>query len=389
MDYKFSYEYRMKTGVLLLLNCPKKRMKITFDLNEYLINEKFMGIKLIPEGFHFVSFNIDNEHNNENNKGFFIEIGKKKNVIKKYDEENEEFKNITKENENNYNIGINNLDFDLNLANYNNEDNKNWKDLINFINNDIINRVFIFSNNNHNNNDKNNDNNNNNEIIYTIFPKNFKDNNNKITINNIDKSILIKNVINEYYDNNYKLFLGEFQISFVLFYLLNNYESLMFWKDVINLTLNSYNFLNENENFFSDFFIVLYNQLRKFPNDFLNDNNNNNESLFLKRNFNYFFNNNDNNNKDNKNINNKCENVKKHFIKFLKNKFNYNIETEEERIFNYYFNNKDKNNTIYINNNDEFNDDLPAIVDQKDLIISNNNNNDNNINSYIFKEYKY
>ena len=372
MDYKFSYEYRMKTGVLLLLNCPKK-MKITFDLNEYLINEKFMGIKLIPNGFHFVSFSFDK---NNDFKGFFIEIGKKKNVIKKFDEETEEFKNISKENENNYNIGINNLDFDLNLANYNNEDNKNWKDLINFVNNEILNRIFINEKNNENNNE-----NNENFIIFTIFPKNFKDNNNKnVTNNNIDKSILLKNVINENYNNNYKLFLAEFQISFVLFYLINNYESLIFWKDSINLILNSYEFLNENENFYCDFFIVLYNQLRKFPNDFFNDDNNNNESLFLKRNFNYFF------NYDN-NINNKKENVKKYFIKFLKNKFNYNIETEEERIFNYYFNNKNDKNTIFINNNDEFNDDLPAIVDEKDLIINNNNNN--NINSNIFKEYKY
>ena len=371
MDYKFSYEYRMKTGVLLLLNCPKK-MKITFDLNEYLINEKFMGIKLIPNGFHFVSFGFENKCEN---KGFFIEIGKKKNVIKKFDEENEEFKNISKENENNYNIGINNLDFDLNLANYNNEDNKNWKDLINFVNNENLNKIFV---------NENKENSNENFIIFTIFPKNFKDNNKNITFNNIDKSILLNNVINEYYNNNYKLFLGEFQISFVLFYLINNYESLIFWKDSINLILNSYKFLNENENFYCDFFIVLYNQLRKFPNDFFNDENNNNESLFLKRNFNYFFNYNNNNNNDDNN--NKKENVKKYFIKFLKNKFNYNIETEEERIFNYYFNNKNENNTIFINNNDEFNDDLPAIVDEKDLTINNNNNN---INSNIFKEYKY
>ena len=58
-DYNFSYENRRNLGTLLLLNSPKK-MQFGIDLSQWVIGEKFMGIKLIPIGIHYVSFSFIN-----------------------------------------------------------------------------------------------------------------------------------------------------------------------------------------------------------------------------------------------------------------------------------------------------------------------------------------
>jgi hypothetical protein len=49
---KYRYEYRIKTEVLLLLNCPKE-INFGIDSSMKTIGEKFMEIKFIPYGAHF------------------------------------------------------------------------------------------------------------------------------------------------------------------------------------------------------------------------------------------------------------------------------------------------------------------------------------------------
>ncbi len=50
-NYRLSYEKRINTGTLLLLSLPKK-MNFGIDLSEWIIGDKFLGIKLIPLGVH-------------------------------------------------------------------------------------------------------------------------------------------------------------------------------------------------------------------------------------------------------------------------------------------------------------------------------------------------
>ena len=79
-EYNLSYENRRNLGTLLLLNSPKK-MQFGIDLSQWIIGEKFMGIKLIPIGIHYISFSLS-EENNAFKQGFFIEIEEGKNKCK-------------------------------------------------------------------------------------------------------------------------------------------------------------------------------------------------------------------------------------------------------------------------------------------------------------------
>ena len=142
-EYYLSYENRRNLGTLLLLNCPKK-MQFGIDLSQWVIGEKFMGIKLIPIGIHYISFSLS-EENNAFKQGFFIEIeegkNKTKNIIREWSTKYETFVKINEEMNKNYSIGLDNLDFDQYLGNYPFEQIQNWKDLTNFLNKDIINSL--------------------------------------------------------------------------------------------------------------------------------------------------------------------------------------------------------------------------------------------------------
>ena len=127
-NYRLSYENRMNSGTLLLLSSPKK-MNFGIDLSEWTIGEKFLGIKLIPLGVHFITFSLENEKYNQK-QFFFILITKEKlNIIKKFSEEYQFFISLSEEDEKNFSIGLNNFDFEENLGEYPIEQKENWNDL--------------------------------------------------------------------------------------------------------------------------------------------------------------------------------------------------------------------------------------------------------------------
>ena len=371
-EYYLSYENRRNLGTLLLLNSPKK-MQFGIDLSQWVIGEKFMGIKLIPIGIHYISFSLS-EENNAFKQGFFIEIednkNKSKNIIREWSSKYETFIKLSDEMDKNYSIGLDNLDFDQFLGNYPYEQIQNWNDLSKFLNTNIINRlqknidmtlcpeVKEEKNTEQEDEIKNNingqimayDN-----IDFTEFYLNQPE-----YINSLDKSALLEKIISKFKTPNE--FLGEFQYTFILFLIGEVYEALKQWKDIFILIASSENLINKKnlEKFFCDFIEIIYNQLRLFPDDLMHDvilENN-----FLKRyltNFLLFEKN------DMKNFSKRQKLLKA----FVEEKFGYTIKSEEERIIENYLNkDKNKKNTIDYNElyKDDINDDLPIIVDEKD-----------------------
>ena len=377
-EYNLSYENRRNLGTLLLLNSPKK-MQFGIDLSQWIIGEKFMGIKLIPIGIHYISFSLS-EENNAFKQGFFIEIeegkNKCKNIIREWSTKYETFIKINDEMNKNYSIGLDNLDFDQFLGNYPYEQIQNWKDLTNFLNKNIINKLQI-------------------NIDMTMCPGIKEENKNKEKeveseneindtkintqlmtyenieftefylnqpeyINSLDKSILLEKIISKL-----KIpseFLGEFQYTFILFLIGEVYEALKQWKDIFILISSSENLLTKKnyEKFFCDFTEIIYNQLRLFPDDLMHDvilENN-----FLKRylaNFLLY------EKKEMKNFTKRQKLLKN----FVEEKFGYKIKSEEERIIENYLNqdkNKKDKNDYYELYKDDINDDLPVIVDEND-----------------------
>ena len=397
-DYNLSYENRRNLGTLLLLNSPKK-MQFGIDLSQWVIGEKFMGIKLIPIGIHYVSFSLS-EENNAFKQGFFIEIeqgkNKTKNIIREWSSKYQTFIRLKEESNKNYSIGLDNLDFDQYLGNYPYEQISNWKDLTSFLNIDVINHLQkninvtmcpelieekkeeeINMNNdnleeekeeeekninniNHINNENNvNKNNENNEfkkynqlityedIEFTEFYLNQPE-----YINSLDKSKLLEKIL-----LNFKKpedFLGEFQYSFILFLIGEVYEALKQWKDMLILITSSEELIKKYDKFFSNFIEIIYNQLRLFPDDLMHDvilENN-----FLKRyltNFLLF------DIKEKKGFSKRQKLLKN----FVEEKFGYKILSEEERIIDNYL-----HGIKSYDYKDEINDDLPVVVDENDFI---------------------
>ena len=282
-DYYLSYENRRNLGTLLLLNCPKK-MQFGIDLSQWIIGEKFMGIKLIPIGIHYISFSLS-EENNAFKQGFFIEIeegkNKCKNVIREWSSKYETFIKINEEMNKNYSIGLDNLDFDQFLGNYPYEQIQNWKDLTNFLNKDIINKLqknidmtmcpgIKEENKNENNENEINEIKINIQLMtyenieFTEFYLNQPE-----YINSLDKSLLLEKIISKL-KSPYE-FLGEFQYTFILFLIGEVYEALKQWKDIFILISSSENLLTKKnyEKFFCDFTEIIYNQLRLFPDDLM------------------------------------------------------------------------------------------------------------------------
>ena len=391
-DYNLSYENRRNLGVLLLLNSPKK-MQFGIDLSQWVIGEKFMGIKLIPLGIHYISFSLS-EENNAFKQGFFIEIesgkNKSKNIIREWSKKYQTFIRLNEESTKNYSIGIDNLDFDQYLGNYPYEQISNWKDLTSFLNIDIINRLqkninvtmcpeLIEEKNDDdiNNNDINidniNDENNINNInednkINENTNKEFKKYNQLISyedieftefylnqpeyINSLDKSKLLEKILLAFKKS--EEFLGEFQYTFILFLIGEVYEALKQWKDIFILISSSEESVKNYEKFFCNFIEVIYNQLRLFPDDLMHDvilDNN-----FLKRyltNFLLF------DLKDKKSFTKRQKLLKN----FVEEKFGYKILSEEERIIDNYL-----HGIKSYDYKDEINDDLPVVVDENDFI---------------------
>ena len=369
-EYYLSYEKRRNLGTLLLLNSPKK-MQFGIDLSQWVIGDKFMGIKLIPIGVHYISFSLS-EENNAFKQGFFIEIEdnkkKSKNIIREWSPKYETFIKLNDEMDKNYSIGLDNLDFDQFLGNYPYEQIQNWTDLSKFLNTSVINRLqknidmtMCPEIKEDKNNEQENENKNNMQIMsydnieFTEFYLNQPE-----YINSLDKSALLEKILSKFKSPNE--FLGEFQYTFILFLIGEVYEALKQWKDIFILITSSEDLINKKnfQKFFCDFIEIIYNQLRLFPDDLMHDvilENN-----FLKRyltNFLLF------EKKEMKNFSKRQKLLKA----FVEEKFGYKIKSEEERIIENYLN-KDKNkkdkNDYYELYKDEINDDLPVIVDEMD-----------------------
>lgn len=139
-ELKYDYNLRMTSGVLLLINCPAQ-MQFGIDSSKWKIGDKFMGIKLIPEGAHYVSYALSSEEY-AIKQGFFIYVNNKKLIhIRKWDNDLEDFVALKEEDYKNFSIGVHNLEFDPYLGNYPLEQYENWKDLCKYISYEVIERI--------------------------------------------------------------------------------------------------------------------------------------------------------------------------------------------------------------------------------------------------------
>ena len=383
-DYRFSYETRMNTGVLLLLNSPSF-MKFGIDMSEWTIGAKFMGIKLIPLGIHYISFSLKDE-NYQMKQGFFISITSKSlNVVRKWSDKAQAFLPLKEEDDTNFKIGISNLDFDKNLGDYPITQHSTWKDLSSYITDLTINNIqpdlikYISINTEYDNNTNNNNDVIPNELNFTDIPMKVFNNVSsllspeQVTKMNIDKTQTLSNIIKTSYNNNINELLGELQIAFVTFIIGEKYESLMHWKNMLMLLTSCEEGIHKYVDLFCKFIEVFYNQLRNVPKDIFYDEIIGNN--FLRRVLDNFI----LGISESEGVNGGFMKRMKLFRKFLKEYFKYEVLSEEERVIEMYR----KGNSEYCYGNNDVDDDLPVIVDEEEIKQFNERNKkeiDNNQN---------
>jgi A1 cistron-splicing factor AAR2 len=358
MNPQLNYENRMNSGVLLLLNCPKL-MEFGIDNSSWTIGDKFMGIKHIPYGPHFIHYSTKDE-NYQFKQGFFINVEDNDKIhIRKWNNEVADFITLKEEEFKNFSVGINNLDFDAYLGNYPIDQISNWKDMTKFINKKVIERLEPIHKKYITNSKEYETNKNEEEIKGNIYFTNIplkksylgsKLSPEELTEINLDKSAIFEELILKEYNREGSIILGEFQYAFVTFLLCEIYESFEQWRKIFILICSCKKNVMHRESFYCDFIEVIYHIFRNFPKDFFTDQIT--CDSFINKLLNDFI----YTCEVSLDVNSSLITRIKFFKKFLNEYFDFEIKNEEERIIDKYLNN------VLNDNSDMYDDDMPVIV---------------------------
>ncbi|KAI9292754.1 AAR2-domain-containing protein [Neoconidiobolus thromboides FSU 785] len=280
-DNATAKHYFQQGGKLVFLNCPKD-FEFGIDFSNWIVGPKFMGLKFIPPGIHFIYYSIvDKTGHTGIRNGFFHYFKKEQIIVKKWNEYNEEvYKDNELEPELNDRIKYNIQSFDPNLGTYpitQSDVYKKWKQLTRYVSSELIQKIapndglmdgFLPTEENSNFEEFDG------SLKFTKFDlkKSFPEGSfgSELTKYSLDKSYLLMKLIeNEYLD--YKNILGEIELSFIVFLLGQNFIGLEQWKKLIVLISNSNEAINQSPNLFIHFLEILYFQLLECPQDFFHD----------------------------------------------------------------------------------------------------------------------
>lgn len=342
-SYYYSYEHRINSSSILLLNTPEN-FELTIDFYNIKICDKLIGIKLIPNGIHLIKYSLDK---NSLSKCFFFEsnnLDKRKVIVKKFNNTTYEYEDLDEETTDNYIIGFNKLEFERYLLSYpcveNNNLYENWFKISNHINNKLLSKFDPII--------KINDSN------FEMYKGFFTDINivNKKYANKMDKSLILINIINQNEKdknqfleidlndncfikkqlNLFNLLLGEIQMSFILFNICELYDAYIQWKSLLEIVLLSdiffKNVVTVENKFIIYFFEFLYDMLRFLDKEYFDTEE---ESIPIIKQLEGFIENLTTNYSDNKIV---LKTVK-FFRNFFLDHFGIVLKTEEEKISDY------------------------------------------------------
>lgn len=412
----YSYEYRLNSGVLLLLNCPENII-LTLDYFSFQIKSKFLGIKLIPYGTHYLTYS---KHSNSKEydkayikKSFFFNVtDKEKYIVKSFNSELNDFEDLDLESTNNFIIGINNLEFDSYLVNYPIESKElynSWLSISSLISKDIIskfepiNHIFLssahentiekisnkpfFSDISYESNDK----------FLKLEEVDIKPRNKDfskllkqkfIKDNFRDKTEYLNHLLSRKFNNSISDYIAEIQLSFIVFQIgeiLEGYEQFIL---LLSLFFDSYSYSKNKDNYkeVNLFIESIYDILSNCDKEFFNEESN---KLLLQKieyyiediycfysdlinieenkNLNSIINNESEDNNSKLKIYKKVLKRIKYFVDFMGEYFGIIIKSEDEKIVQYYLARKIQNkgeksiNAMEVDNienydNSEFND---------------------------------
>uniref|UniRef100_A0A0D9W1Z8 AAR2 splicing factor homolog n=1 Tax=Leersia perrieri TaxID=77586 RepID=A0A0D9W1Z8_9ORYZ len=269
MDPDAATELVRKGATLLLLDVPQRTL-LGLDTQVFSIGPKFMGIKMVPPGPHFVYYCSPNRHANEfaPTVGFFLTTQPSEVIVRKWHAQEERLIKLSEEEEIRYTEAVRRFEFDSQLGPYNLDSFGDWKQLSTYLSQSVIERLEPiggeitiawesswmdkapqtdmerrlmdqlkdekFTKNAAVQSERRG-------CYYTTIPASIKLSNtsgNELTALNLDKTSLLESVLSKNYQGQEDLLLGELQFSFIAFMMRQSLEAFMQWKALVSLLLS-------------------------------------------------------------------------------------------------------------------------------------------------------
>ena len=340
----------VKEGATLIIEDIPVGTEFGIDLNVYNIGEKFLGVKMIAPGLHFIYYStVSKEGSVGPRTGFFMLFSHKEFVVRKWNKLNEDIEDVYEENERSerYRHNFCSGALDSHLAPYQYSTYADWVGLTDHITEPVFKRLnpncakiksvtelIPISDKTRKEAKPETDSDGlplmkvepNSSINFSEMPKRFAypsdSSASQISFHSMDASFTLESIISK--SDNINDILGELQFAFVTFLIGHVFDSFEYWKQLLKIVCMSSTAVTKHTDFYLNFIRVIHFQLKQTPHDFFADivENNNFLVVFLRN----FF----SNVLENLNVNQTLRKRSKRFQKFLTEHFKWDFSSEPE-----------------------------------------------------------
>ncbi|GIY75336.1 protein AAR2 homolog [Caerostris extrusa] len=267
-------------GVLIVLNLPVGSV-FGIDMKVYQVGDKFLGLKMIPPGLHYIYYSaVSKDGCVAPRTGFFYFFSPQEIVMKKWDSSNEDLNSLAPSGEEKQRIRENLQDLDKNLGAYPYQTLKEWNRLTCNISESLVSRLqptcgTVSSVT---------------QLIPLSYPteeskepdstseKRFQSLEDKylpnmkqvpgteIRFTEIPK---IKQLLEKY--QNKEDIIGELQMAHVCFLIAHVYDAFEHWKNLVQVLCSVDSGLEKYSAILKTFLTILHYQLKEIPSDFFVD----------------------------------------------------------------------------------------------------------------------
>uniref|UniRef100_A0A0G4GWV5 AAR2 splicing factor homolog n=1 Tax=Chromera velia CCMP2878 TaxID=1169474 RepID=A0A0G4GWV5_9ALVE len=133
---------REEGGVVLMLDSPPG-CRVGIDYMMWRLGPKFLGIKSIPPGAHFLYWELGDgdEEYAETRAGRFVFLGPGETAVFRWSEKEEAFLEVEEEERDRYAEGVDDLHFEANLGPYPSETLSQWTEVSTFISKNVVSKI--------------------------------------------------------------------------------------------------------------------------------------------------------------------------------------------------------------------------------------------------------
>lgn len=275
-------------NTMLLFDVPSG-IQLCLDGQPFLIGEKFKGVKMIPPGMHHLAIDRP-EIPVLATVSYFVHFERSEIWIRKWDPVEETLKEMEdSEQEERLRLGIQNFDFDKNLAPYDSTRYSFWQRLVSWID---LDQIRVRMNGLHclciaqealgmenlsrkvpsetvlRNQFKKTSQSSQKACLlnYTSFPYLIKEKDclaETLSALNLDKTETLRKLLQKEYQEDWRQLLGELEFAFVAFRFGNSVQSLEQWKSVVHFVLGCFEMGISHSKFLQTFLKVIRYQIQE------------------------------------------------------------------------------------------------------------------------------